>query len=93
MLKMCRRPLLTKIALSIADMVRVYHSASKLSGGNALLEQDVKLAVGPALWFWETEEGPEKAAEACSGIEEASFGAPIPRTWVQHAGREDVADN
>jgi hypothetical protein len=90
---MCQRSLLTKIALGIANMVRVDHGASKLSSGNALLEQDVELAVGPALWFWETEEGPEEAAEACSGVEEASLCTPIPRTWVQHAGREDVAND
>lgn len=94
LLKMRRRDLLlTKFAVVVADVIALDDSSSKVPGRNTLLEQDIKLSIGPSLWLGKAEEGPHEAEEARSSIEETCFGAPIPRARVQHAGSENIAND
>lgn len=64
----------------------------ELASTHFLLEQDVQLAVGPALGLWKAEEGPDDAEEAHASPEETGFGTPVPGGRVQHPGGDDVAD-
>ena len=68
----------------------------ELPRGDLPLEEDVQLAVGPALGLREAEVGPGQAEQGEAGPEEAGLGAPVPGGGVQHArgqhGDDDAGD-
>ena len=74
-------------------MELLHHRAGEMPRRNTLLEQNIQLSVRPALGLREAEERPQEAEETCSSVEETALCAPVPRTGVQHAGREHVADD
>lgn len=55
----------------------VDNGGAEVACRHLLLEQDVELGVCAALGLRETEEGPDEAEEACSGVEETSLSAPV----------------
>lgn len=94
LLKMSRSTLLlAKVALVVKGVELINHGILEMPGGDTLLEEDIELSISPALGFRKAEEGPEEAAEASSGVEEASFGTPVPCSRVQHARSENVSDD
>lgn len=81
------------IALGITGMEAVNDRAAKLPSRDTLLEEDIELSVSPALWLGKTEERPDKAAKARSGVEKTTLCAPIPSTGVEHTWSNNIADD
>jgi hypothetical protein len=45
---------------------------------NTVIEQHVELAKSAVLAFWEAEPAPNVAQKVGSGVEQSSFGTPVP---------------
>lgn len=71
---------------------RLHAGVSEPASTNTGLEQHVHLSIRSAFWFWQAEVRPERTQSTGSRPEEAGFGAPIPRCWVEHVRSEDIGD-
>lgn len=68
-------------------------SVLELPGGHLLRKQDIQLCKVSALGFGKSEEGPDKAEETKTCVEEASLGLSVPCRWVQHVRDDDIHEN
>lgn len=64
----------------------------KLPGACATLKQRIELGVCAVLRLRKAKESPDQTQQTDAGPEEASFGAPRPRTRIQLARHQNVAD-
>lgn len=62
----------------------------ELACRNALVKENLELAVGAASGLGQTEPGPDEADGAADRPEETALGAPVPRRRVQHQRGENV---
>lgn len=63
------------------EQILTFDSGSlELAGGHIISEEQIDFTKGAVLSFWQSEPAPEIAEEVGSGVEEDSFGTPVP-SW------------
>jgi len=65
----------------------------ELSRVNVIIKEHVNLSKRAILGLRKAEPAPKVAEEVGAGIKETSFGSPIPRGTLNHAGRDGIAKN